>query len=108
MSCSHNGKELFRSFIKPMAPTAAAPSSLFLSALRTKAMRHPWRAAILADEQSLFLHGQMRPATAHLAMRMMFHWYASHSGYSIKQGKEKNNPSFQLIETVTEGGVSSS
>jgi hypothetical protein len=58
---------------------------LFLSALRAHAMGHLGRSAVLADHQTLFLHGQMRPPPAHFPVSMMFDWYASHSGYSIGQ-----------------------
>jgi hypothetical protein len=51
---------------------------LFLSTLRTSAMRELRRAAILTHKQTLLLHSQMRPPAAGLALAMMFYWYATH------------------------------
>jgi len=52
---------------------------LFLSALRANPMRQLRRAAVLADEQPLLFHSQMRPPAAHFTLAMMFYWYATHS-----------------------------
>ena len=54
-------------------------AALFFPTLRAKPVSQLRRSAILANEEPLLLHSQMRPPAANLALGMMFYWYSSHS-----------------------------
>jgi len=55
-----------KSFFTFSAPSARFP--LLLAALRTDAVGKFWRPAVFAHKKALFLHRQMRPATANFAL----------------------------------------
>src|ERR1700722_18337108 len=75
-------------------------NTLFLSALWTSPMRELWGATVLANEQPLLFHSQMRPTPADFSFAMMFYWYATHIVVLDSNRRREKSQSVNIARAV--------